>query len=316
VPTVREWWGRIAALSTSLGIIISAFIYAAQPKDAAMRERLLHLAWQVPLIGGGFFILISLFLVPYRKYKERDKQAIKLEEELRAEIDSLGVEHKRKLEAAVQDNTKYLYEEWGSKLSALTAERDRLNTENDNLKRQLERPMLVGFFQDIQIHSWTKPDIEDEDFSPEKVIERPRVWTMFPPEPTGTLVVTTVGFVNDSPTRTTLLNFSLTVKVGDKTFSTMYPYEMPESKGWTPPELEAQDKEREKANLINYLNPPLKPVVRGHGVQGFLTFYLDGFMWQEFTAEEWFFTLTIMDAWGGRHDIVQWGPPLRPSQRS
>jgi|ERR1044071_6304491 hypothetical protein len=76
-PTVKAWWGRIAALSTSLGIIISAIVYAANPEDAAMKEMLLHLAWQVPLIGGLCFIVLSLFLVPYRKYKEKAEEADK-----------------------------------------------------------------------------------------------------------------------------------------------------------------------------------------------------------------------------------------------
>src|SRR5438874_468824 len=88
-PTSRNWWRRITALSTSLGIIIAAILYVTKPKEAAMREMLLHLAWQVPLIGGACFVVISFFLVPYRKYKERDKQAVKSENELRAETGRL-----------------------------------------------------------------------------------------------------------------------------------------------------------------------------------------------------------------------------------
>jgi hypothetical protein len=190
--------------------------------------------------------------------------------------------------------------------------RKALALEEEAKRRQ---PKLIGFFQDFRMHDWTKLDAKDEDIDEERVsIKYTPARTMFPSEPTGTLVVVTVGFVNDSQTPTTLINFSLTLKVGDKTFTAMYPEEMPEAEGWTPPEIAAKNKERQKANLVNYLDTR-KPALQGRGIQGFLTFYLDGCMWEEFVGQDWFFTLTITDAWHGKHDIVHWGEPPRPSQR-
>jgi hypothetical protein len=173
------------------------------------------------------------------------------------------------------------------------------------------RPKLTGSFQDFKMNYWRKREARDRDRDESRGA---RMVMPMSHNPTGTLVVVQVRFVNDNPTPTTLHNFSLTIKIGDKPFTAIYPEELYEREGWMPPELEAEEKKN--VYLVTYLDNPSEIAKQGRRIQGLITFYFDGFMWQEYKDQDWLFTLTITDAWGERHEINQWGEPPRKPQRN
>ncbi|MCP9493744.1 MAG: hypothetical protein MSG64_04720 [Pyrinomonadaceae bacterium MAG19_C2-C3] len=197
------------------------------------------------------------------------------------------------------------------KLSLVRKAIEQEGTKQIDDKAKKSRPKLTGFFQDFMAYDWTKPEVEDKNIKQE---ESRKVSLILLPVPTGTLVVMKVGFVNENPIPTTLHNFSFTIKCVDKTFTAKYPEEPFEVDGYLPPEMLAKEEEKRKANLVNYLDSS-KVAEHGRRIQGSLVFYMDGFMWKEFTSEDWIMTLTITDAWGEGHDIVHWGELPRPSQR-
>jgi hypothetical protein len=194
---------------------------------------------------------------------------------------------------------------WKTERESVQARQAELNEE----QAKQGRPKLTGFFQDFIAHGWTKPGAKDSDND-----EPRRTRVMLPPKPTGTLIVLKIGFVNENQTPTTLHNFSLTMKIGDKSFTAKYPEELPELDEWLSPEILAREREAREANLINYLDTS-KIAEHGRRIQGTLVFYLDGFMYEDFKGQDWLVTLTITDAWGAKHDVVHWGELPRPSQR-
>lgn len=173
-PTVKAWWGRICALSTTLGIIIAAILYYTKPRETAMKEMLAPLWWQIPLMGGACFLVVSLFLVPYRKYKERDRDAVGKEKQRRVDIEALNEAHRKELEEAAQQNT-YFYREvlpeetnkLKAQLTALIAERDLLRAEFDKPRLKFEVNTALSTSEVLVRHNrerFAPPGIEPDQY--------------------------------------------------------------------------------------------------------------------------------------------------------
>ena len=179
------------------------------------------------------------------------------------------------------------------------------------------RPKLIGFFQDLK--AWEIRESESEqkpvqnDFgklSIKRVIQEAG-------KVTGMRFVIKVGFVNDSLIPTTIHNFSLTVETSEgKTFGASYAEETTKAiakiknDGYIFP-----DSMLEKGiNLDTYLDDRSKVAENGKEIEGFLVFIVKDFTLQEWT-DETIITLSVIDAWGASHPIVNWGAPPRPSQR-
>lgn len=100
---------------------------------------MLNLVWQIPLIIFVCFVVITLFLIPYRELQKYRDKANKTEVELRDEIKRLGTEHSRKLdEVTNQLNTHFYREVLPEETNKLKVQLTALMTEIDALKSQLE----------------------------------------------------------------------------------------------------------------------------------------------------------------------------------
>ncbi len=141
--------------------------------------------------------------------------------------------------------------------------------------------------------------------------------------PIGTSITIAVHIVNDSPTPTTLHNFTLTAEAGDEKVSAPYPEEEVSRDA-----AQILKHEKSMTNLVTYLSDPAKPLTEGVGIEGYLTFRLPGFgLPEKLEAEGWVglvfpgakplhLTLGIKDGLGKYHFFKDaWGNRPRPSRR-
>lgn len=111
---------------------------------------MLNLVWQIPLIIFVCFVVITLFLIPYRELQKYKDEANKTEGELRDEIKRLGTQHKQKLdEVTNQLNTHFYREVLPEETNNLKAQLTALMTERDALESQLESLTKLVF----QVHN-------------------------------------------------------------------------------------------------------------------------------------------------------------------
>lgn len=176
----------------------------------------------------------------------------------------------------------------------------------DKAEAQLGRPLLAGFFQDIEASY-----IYDQE-------EKGRILTF---SPTGTIYAIYVRIVNESPIATTLHDFSLLVECGEQRHIAEHAEEAEEPLERDknlPVSAWALDQEKHLLNLTTLLSTG-KSLTQGEGISGVLVFRFPGHIAGDNLSGgsvPLFLTLGIEDAWGVTHLIKdRWGPKPRPSQR-
>lgn len=181
------------------------------------------------------------------------------------------------------------------------------------------RPKLTGFIQGFQVYSYGEPF--------ERLSEDGRALIMIPgfQKPDGVEVILKFRMVNESPTPTTLHNFSLKMNYHDQkglaehADEWMYQGMSKEDRAILHEQnerrfAENEDAEKRCPNLVNYLRT--HEMAQGKALEGCVVFRFHGIKYSKGMVGDrptLILKLGIEDAWGVVHYIEKWGrkaPPL------
>jgi hypothetical protein len=301
-PTIGEWWQHISSLSTTLGIILGAILYFTKPRD---ETAMLNLVWQLPLIIFVCFVVITLFLIPYRELQKYRDKANETEGELRDEIKRLGTEHKRKLdEVANQLNTHFYRKVLPEETNKLKAQLTELMTKRNALKSQLHEertePYIKGEIKEVHIESWFPKDYAKQ---------RSIVW-----------FITAYVHIVNVRAMTTIKDYRLVLSVGGQDYEG-HPVSLASyfitRKVERPVHLEVYiDEVQEDLADLRQFN--LTPVERNIGREGWLRFKVSGIPIFEDDApqrsDEMTLVLYIIDATDNSHSIHASSPWIQTGE--
>jgi len=230
----------------------------------------------------GLIGIVAIFVACYHLWREERSDKLSI------------IETKDKLESSLANDIKQL----------------EAKIENTKIEK---RPKLIGFFQDLRVSAGTTPDF----FAYKEDLDNPILIEAEVKQLIGVTVSIRVGFVNESQTPTTIHNFGLTVKLpSGKTFTAKYPVSISRQIEKLK-ESESLLDERFNVKGINldvYLDDSSKIVSQGKRIEGFLVFNFNDLSFSEW-IDGTMITLSVEDAFGENHLIVDWGMPPKPHQR-